>query len=256
MNTADVSDAIRFVSNHIIMPRFQSLERFEVMEKKPGNLVTVADREAEHELAAILTRSTPEAIVVGEEEVFFQPDLVAALPDAALAWVIDPIDGTRNFAHGSPNFAVMVAEVRHGVTQRGWIWQPVYERMYVGELGRGVTCNAVPLHRDSEPHQDLVGGGFGGRLSVSGPGFTIREPIHCCGVEYPKLLKGQRDFLLYRSMHPWDHLAGVLMLRELGGDAMGLDGARYQPGMTGQHHLLAAATPAILDKARRHIREH
>ena len=98
----------------------------DIEEKKPGDLVTVADREAEVELARVLRAAEPGVLVVGEEGVFTDPSSLEPLPTAEHAWVIDPVDGTRNFARGRADFAVMLAEVRHGVTVRGWIWQPVH----------------------------------------------------------------------------------------------------------------------------------
>ena len=138
MDTAAVTAAIREVADTEILPKFRALADDEIIEKRPGDVVTVADRLAEQALTRIFRAANPDCLVVGEEGIYADPTPLKALPTADLAWVIDPIDGTRNFASGSPDFAVMVAEVRSGVTTRGWIWQPQFGRGYVVERGAGV----------------------------------------------------------------------------------------------------------------------
>ncbi|MDO5535892.1 MAG: inositol monophosphatase, partial [Propionibacteriaceae bacterium] len=147
MRTDAVSELIAEVCDRVILPRFRALDAHEVEHKRPGDVVTIADREAEAELTAAFRAATPDALVVGEEASFADPSLPRGLAGAAHAWVIDPVDGTRNFASGSPDFGVMVAEVRDGATTRGWIWQPQRGDLYVAERGGGATCNGTPLVR-------------------------------------------------------------------------------------------------------------
>lgn len=95
-----VSDLIRDVSARVIDPRFRTLHDHQIHQKKPGDFVTDADRQAECELGAAVTKYAG-GIVVGEESAFADPTILDAVSDADLAWVIDPIDGTKNFVHGS-----------------------------------------------------------------------------------------------------------------------------------------------------------
>ena len=134
MQTDQVSELLADVADRLILPRFGALKSSDIQEKKPGDLVTVADREAEIELARVLRAAEPGVLVVGEEGVFTDPSCLDLLPTAEHAWVIDPVDGTRNFARGGADFAVMLAEVRNAVTVRGWIWQPEHEVAWVAEL--------------------------------------------------------------------------------------------------------------------------
>ena len=108
-----VCDLIRDVSARIIDPRFRSLNDHQIHQKKPGDFVTDADRQAEKELGAALTKHAG-GVVVGEESAFADPTILDAVPDADLAWVIDPIDGTKNFVHGSADHGVMLAELNRG----------------------------------------------------------------------------------------------------------------------------------------------
>jgi len=233
MHTDAVADLIRDVCDRVILPRFRSLERHEVEQKRPGDVVTIADREAEVELTAAFRAATPAALVVGEEASFADPTGLQRLSDADHAWVIDPVDGTRNFAGGRPDFGVMVAEVRRGETTRGWIWQPLHDALYVVERGAGVTCNGTSLARlDPGPAPWRVA--VWPRLRHADvPGLTLRPTRGSCAIDYPSVARGELQGLAYRSIHPWDHLAGTLMVAELGG-AASVDGRAYRAGVTGR----------------------
>lgn len=250
MQTDQVSDLLTDVADRLILPRFGALTSIEIEEKRPGDMVTVADREAELEIGRVLQGGTPGSLVVGEEGAFADPGSLEALATAAQAWVIDPVDGTRNFARGRADFAVILAEVRRGQTVRGWIWQPVHQRLYVAERGAGVTCNgvAVPPPPPS-PRSVPLGATY---LPVPGEEYAEVKVVRSwgsCGIDYPKLITGEVDFLGYRSMFPWDHLAGGLMLTELGGRIATAAGVDYAPGVIGRR-LLAAATPELWTAVR------
>jgi fructose-1,6-bisphosphatase/inositol monophosphatase family enzyme len=250
VQTDQVSELLAEVAARLILPRFGALGTGDIQEKKPGDLVTIADREAEIELANALRATEPGVLVVGEEAVFTDPSSLEALPSAEHAWVIDPIDGTRNFARGGADFAVMLAEVRNAETVRGWIWQPVHARLYVAELGGGVTCNGERIDPPGRSARTVpLGASY---LPVPGEENADVKVIRSwgsCGVDYPKLIQGEVDFLCYRSMFPWDHLAGGLMVRELGGRISIDTGADYRAGVIGRR-LLAATDPQVWQTAR------
>lgn len=257
MQTDDVTAAIRQVAEIEIVPRFRALADDEIIEKRPGDVVTVADRLAERALSAIFRAADPGCLVVGEEGVYADAAPLRALPQAELAWVIDPIDGTRNFAEGAPDFAVMVAEVRRGVTTRSWIWQPMNDRMYVAERGAGVYLNdtRVPVTPVTKP---LVGALHrrGRRIRDELPAdVKLVRQAGCAGVDYPAVAEGRRAFIGYRSLHPWDHLPGGLMVTENGGVIATLDGRDYVAGVTGSY-LLAGADPSSWEVGRTVVREN
>lgn len=241
---------IQDVAAEVITPRFRSLASEEVMEKNPGDLVTVADREAEALITEALVRADPGAIVVGEEATAFDPGLLDRLAQAPRAWLVDPVDGTKNFVHGRADHAVMVAEVHSGECVRGWIWQPEHQRAYVAERGAGVTCNGRPVTR-SAPQVDADSL----RVVTSRPkqegrhgSLTFGPTAWCCGIDYPMLAEGQVDAIAYFRGLPWDHAAGSLIVEEVGGVVRHADGSRYLPG-TGHAspggQLLAAASPQV-----------
>jgi fructose-1,6-bisphosphatase/inositol monophosphatase family enzyme len=171
---------------------------------------------------------------------------MAGLQSASQAFVIDPVDGTRNFVRGSADHAVMVAELRAGEVVRGWILQPEYDAAFVTERGAGVTRNgellkAVPRtgmpRVESSSRRDL------GELATSAD-WHIGHTRFCCGIDYPRLLTGDVDALVYRRPKPWDHAAGSLMMTELGGVPRLLDGTTYAPGEP-YGVLLAAASEDV-----------
>ena len=172
-----------------------------------------------------------------------------ALPTAERAWVIDPVDGTRNFSRGSPDFAVMLAEVHSGETVRGWIWQPVHGRLYVAERGGGVRCNGEPM-APAEPGREVpLGATYVPLRSDDACELEVRRSWGSCGIDYPKLLHGEVDFLTYRSMFPWDHLPGGLMVDEFGGLMASDAGVPYRPGVIGRR-LIAVVDPGIWPRVR------
>lgn len=249
MQTEWVAQQLQDVAERVILPRFGALAEGDIEEKKPGDLVTVADREAEVELVRILSAADPDALVVGEEGVFADPSRLEALPAADRAWVIDPVDGTKNFSRGSSDFAVMLAEVRRGETVRGWIWQPVHGRMYIAERGAGVTCNGERVERTTVDRPMPLGATYVPLRGEDAARVQVRRSWGSCGIDYPKLIAGEVDFLTYRSMFPWDHLPGGLMVTEFGGRVANEDGAAYCAGLIGRR-LIAVMEPAIWPTVR------
>ena len=135
-----VEALMRDVAETIVLPRYRTLAAYEIEEKSPGDLVTVADRESELALNAGLARILPDARMVGEEGCAANPALMEGL-DKGIAWIIDPIDGTGNFAAGRPHFALMVALFAEGETQAGWMNAPE-PSSGICERGHGVISSA------------------------------------------------------------------------------------------------------------------
>ena len=119
----DVVTLMREVARDIVMPRFQNLRADEISEKALDDFVTVADRESEIRLAEGLSRILPEAGIIGEEACESDPAILDRAGDG-LNWIIDPIDGTGNFAAGRSPFGIMIALADAGTTLAGWILYP------------------------------------------------------------------------------------------------------------------------------------
>jgi fructose-1,6-bisphosphatase/inositol monophosphatase family enzyme len=248
VETDDVLALLKDVADEVVNSRFRLLVAEEIAEKNPGDLVTVADREAEVRITAALRRAYPGALVLGEEAAAVDATLVDRFRSAEHAFTVDPVDGTKNFVKGSPDHAVMVAELRGGEVVRSWIWQPQHERSYVAERGAGAWGNGRRLVRP--PLEDDLRG-VTARPSWTGRALAALGTLDltwiCCGVDYPQLVEGGADYALYRRPKPWDHAPGSLLLSEAGGFVGTFDGARYRPRLDPPLGLISAADRATYD---------
>ncbi|GAA4803844.1 inositol monophosphatase [Nocardioides caeni] len=229
MDTAAVLSLLQDVAAQVITPRFRALGSGEVSEKNPGDLVTVADHESEALITAALRDAHPRALVLGEEAMASDPSLIEQFASAEHAFTVDPVDGTKNFVHGSPDHAVMVAEVRGGEVTRGWIWQPQHEASYVAERGAGAWLNGERLTVTTSvtaPYRTARRAWVGRDLPGLG---TLELTWACCGVDYPRLIAGDAAALVYSRSMPWDHLPGSLILTEAGGVIGDHEGGPYRP---------------------------
>jgi fructose-1,6-bisphosphatase/inositol monophosphatase family enzyme len=245
-----VTNVLREAAEVAIVPRFRALAKAEVFEKSPGEIVTVADREAEALITPRL-QALVNAPVVGEEATAANPGLVRALHDAPAAWVVDPLDGTANFVAGRPEWAVMAALVLEGRTTAAWIVRPADDLVYVAESGSGAWRNGVRVYRTPAPARPAELGGAvhtrfmdpvaRARVRAAAPQFAELGPgASCAGIDYPRLVDGETDFVLFWRTLPWDHAPGALIVTEAGGTAWRPDGAGYRPA-DGRQGLLNAA---------------
>lgn len=250
-----VDALLREVGAAIIMPRFRNLAGEEITEKGPGDLVTIADRESEARLAEGLAALLPGARIVGEE---------AAASDAAqlddlgrgTIWVIDPLDGTSNFAEGIRPFAVMVALLHDGICEAGWILDPATGRMCHASRGRGAWIDGVRV-RPPAPRPLPVAAIALHFLSPEDRAEIERRAVgevslvaipRCAGEQYARLILGENDIALFERSWPWDHLAGALMVEETGGKVARRDGTPYRAAEPGRG-LIAANSIAAWDHA-------
>lgn len=238
-----ITALLQSAGREIVLPRFRALEQSEIISKPtagdPADIVTVVDHQVEEHLVPLLERTLPGSMVVGEEGAYRDPVRLRALDRAAPVWLLDPIDGTKNFSRGDPRFAIMLALVVDGVTQLGWIHFPALSRTCVAERGRGVTCNEVSLAATPpEPETSLRGTLHTRFMSDSmrasvlhtvGARYAPAEDLVCAAAEYVEVLEGVRDFAVYYRLHPWDHAAPALVLTEGGGDVSHADGTPYGP---------------------------
>ncbi len=244
-----VTDFLKESAALDVLPRFRALQRHEVMEKKPGDVVTVADIEAEHRLTPQLEGLVPGSLAIGEEAVSRDARILARFDEDAPIWLIDPIDGTHNFTQGDPRFCMMVALVAKNETVWSWIYDPTTERIAIAEKGAGARLNGAVLQAPPpRPANEMVGqvnyGSFekahrGEIRSLVTSSFGGEDKLRCAGHDMLGQCLGARDFALYRRLWSWDHAPGVLILRESGGVAERLDGGAYRPRDRVKHLLTA-----------------
>ncbi len=250
MTTEEILRLLQQVGAEVVDPRFRDLDAEEIDEKQPGDLVTAADHEAERRLTDALRAAYPDALVLGEEASAEDEDLMGRYEAASHAFTVDPVDGTKNFVHGSPDHAMMLAEVIEGVVERSWVWQPQHRTSYVAERGAGTWRNGerVRCSPTAEPPR-----GAASKRSWVGRQLGRLPPLSltwvCCGIDYPHLIEGDCDFLLYGGPKPWDHAPTSLLLTEAGGHVGTMDGAAYRPYL-GDRYLIAAADEETYERVR------
>jgi fructose-1,6-bisphosphatase/inositol monophosphatase family enzyme len=252
MGTDEVLTLLQDVAAEVITPRFRRLADHDVSSKtNPGDLVTVADHEAEVLITERLQAAYPRALVLGEEAAEADPGLLERFREADHAFAVDPVDGTGNFVKGSADHAVMAAEVRGGEVVRSWIWQPQHERAYVAERGGGAWRNGERIVRPplgEELHGVTSRHSWTGR--ALGTLQTLELSWRCCGVDYPAIVDGLTDYALYRKVKPWDHAPGSLLLSEAGAVVGTFGGEPYRAQGPAPAGLVAAADRATYDLVR------
>jgi fructose-1,6-bisphosphatase/inositol monophosphatase family enzyme len=252
---ARVEAIVREVARTEILPRFGRLEQDEIVEKGPGDLVTVADRAAERALSEALTALWPGSRVVGEEAVFADPALLGALDESDPVWIIDPIDGTSNYAAGNTRFSVLVALARKGELLASWIYEPWFDRMAHAVRGAGAFLDGARLRVADAP--DPAAGLRDLEIATSRPGFwsaRARAAITAlsthgvsvsysdgAGLEYLAMASGRRGSALMVWENVWDHAAGLLLHSEAGGASVCLDGEPFR--LAGGNALPFAVAP-------------
>ncbi len=243
---AELDLLLRAAARVEIMPRFRKLGAAGVrMKTGPLDLVTDADEAAEAMITRGLLRLFPGCVVVGEEAVSRDPALLDRLAGAELAFVVDPVDGTSNYAAGLPLFGTMAAAVMRGEVVAAVIHDPVVDSSSLAVRGEGAWEQAADGARGDLRVADAVAVGRmtgaaswrylpQGLRNVVLPNLQKVAQIwdfRCAAQEYRMLAAGHCHFLLFHRLMPWDHLPGWLLHREAGGYAARFDGSAYRPGM-------------------------
>ncbi|MGE8567225.1 MAG: inositol monophosphatase family protein [Achromobacter sp.] len=227
-----------------VMPRFRNLPEGSVRGKSsPRDLVTDADEAAERMIGARLAKLHPGAVLIGEEASARNPALLNMLVDADLAFLIDPIDGTRNYVAGLPLFGMMIAACHRGDVIAGVIYDPVNRDSALAVRGEGAWMEydngrRVPLTVAAPaPLEDMDGLISTGalpeptRTTVNShlSRLASTASLRCAAHEYRMLAAGHCHIALYNQLTAWDHAAGWLLHREAGGYAARFDGSPYKP---------------------------
>lgn len=231
-----IGELMREVSRRIIMPRFGHIGPSDLRTKSgPLDPVTVADEAAERALTAGLRKLFPGVAVIGEESVAADPGLMDQVGGTGPVFVIDPIDGTQNYASGLPLFGVMIALIEADETVAGLIYDPVRDDVVVAQRGHG----AFLIRPDQDGADDWV------RLQVAkAPPLEamiasvswqyMKEPergrvlrnlarlgqtpnFRCAAHTYRAMAMGHLHATISRRTLPWDHAAGTLIVAEAGG---------------------------------------
>jgi myo-inositol-1(or 4)-monophosphatase len=223
---------------------FGEVEQLQVSVKGPGDFVSTADLKAERTLKAELTRARP-----GWGRLFEESGAEPGT-DPRHRWIVDPLDGTLNFLHGIPHFAISIAAERDGEIVAGLVYEPVRDEMYWAEKGAGAYVNDRRL-RVSARRQ------LGDALFGTGMPPSAREALDVqlaalaavravsagvrrmgsAALDLAYVAAGRLDGFWEFGLSPWDMAAGILLVREAGGYVSDLAGGH---DMIGTGEILAA----------------
>ncbi|TVQ52420.1 MAG: inositol monophosphatase [Rhodobacteraceae bacterium] len=237
---------------------FGEVENLQVSRKGPGDFVSNADRKAEETLREELMRARPAYGWLGEETG------EAAGTDGLNRWIVDPLDGTTNFLHGLPHWAISIALERKGELTAGVIFDPVKDEIFVAEKGGGAYLNdrrlRVSGRRDMSEMLFATGVPFMGSANLP---RTLTDLAHlmprCAGVrrlgsaslDLAYVAAGRYDGFWERGINAWDMAAGVLIVREAGGIVRDIDADDADPLETG---AVMAANAEVADSLQALLR--
>ena len=245
-DTLTVAALLREAALAEIMPRFRSLTEGQIRQKSSAtDLVTDADEAAERLLTARLKERFPGCAVIGEEATAANPSLLDHIAEPELLFILDPVDGTANFAAGLPLFGVMASVVSRGEVIAGIIYDPMGEDWAIARRGEGAWFESLSGQRREMkvakpvPLKEMVGGVSWGYLEeplrstlcTNMAQLSASASLRCAAHEYRLVASGHTHFVLYNKLMPWDHAAGWLIHREAGGYSARFDGSAYQPAL-------------------------
>ncbi|MEO0589577.1 MAG: inositol monophosphatase [Pseudomonadota bacterium] len=250
---AEIRDLLRFAAQRSMLPRYKALREDEIEMKGVDDPVTIVDREVEAFLSDALTKLAPGVAVVGEEAAAADASVLDRLSKAC--WIIDPLDGTANFASGEGHFGIIVALADAGEAVAGWIYDPVRDRLCHARRGEGAfidgeairaepSGNAPPnlaaMKRFMQSKQRAL---FEAEIE---PHYQIIEAPGAAAEQYPLTVFGGHDLAIYERTLAWDHAAGCLFLNEAGGACLRPDGSPYRVD-DGRKGMIGAANQTLFD---------
>lgn len=211
------------VAGNIIVRAMNRLDTIKISEKRPNDFVTEVDQRVEQEIIAIIKRAYPSHGILAEES--------GEAPGDDYQWIIDPIDGTRNFIHGFPHFAVSIAVTYKNKIEHGLIYDPIRQELFTASRGKGAHLNDHRIRVSTRKHlaEALFGTGFAYRHSNKNnplPGKILRAILPLCGdirragaatLDLAYVACGRLDGFWELGLRKWDIAAGILLIKEAGG---------------------------------------
>jgi len=210
---------------------FGELEKLQVSLKGPANFVSAADRRAEETLYAELSKARPGYGFLGEENGTREG------ADKTHRWIVDPLDGTTNFLHGIPQFAISIALERDGAVVAGLIYNPAIDEMFIAEKGKGAFLNEQRIRvagrkrlADSVIACGLPHIGRGHLVMAQKETGAMQAQVAglrrfgAAALDLAWVAAGRLDGYWERDLKPWDMAAGLILVREAGGYVSDCDG--------------------------------
>lgn len=218
-------------AGNLIIRALGRLDRVKVSEKNPRDYVTDVDQLVEREIIAIIQKAHPDHGIVGEES--------GEIAGNDYQWIIDPIDGTRNFIHGFPQIAVSIAVLHKGKIEHGVIYDPVRQELFTASRGKGAHLNdrRIRVSTRNQLEECLLGTGFPSRQSIEKQAayidilktiLPISGDVRRAGsaaLDLAYVACGRLDGFWEHGLKIWDIAAGILLIKEAGGLVSDFDGS-------------------------------
>ena len=217
--------------------------------KSRANLVTAADLACEQKILDIILKKFPHHDFITEER-------PPRRNGGAYAWIIDPIDGTNNYAGGTGPFGILIALADEGLAQSGWIYDCLSGRFCAAHRGKGAFVGGERIVAKPSGETPPVAGistlfmDQSRRAAVMeyiAPHYRLVDIPRCAAEQYPRLALGENDVSIFERTLAWDHAAGALWLNEAGGKCARPDGSPYRVDEKDRTGLIGAASPALWD---------
>lgn len=248
----EVLALMRKANEEAILPSFRTLRDGDIRNKEAGDVVTVADHAAEEILSEGLARLNPGIGIVGEENAHANPEVLRLL--SGPCWIVDPLDGTNNYAAGRGPFGILIALAEGGIAQSGWIYDCLSGRFCAAHRGEGAFIGgekiaaretgkqppvaAISLVFIQQERREAI------RRHIA-PHYDLVDIPRCAAEQYPRLALGENDISIFERTLPWDHAAGALWLDEAGGKVARPDGSAYRVDQWDRPGLVGAASPRL-----------
>lgn len=242
----EVAEEVGLEAGRMLVERFHRVKRVSV--KGRGNVVTDVDTEVEAAMLALLRREFPDMGLLGEES-------AGGAAGSGYVWIVDPLDGTRNYASGIPFFSLVVGLALDGEVLVGVNYDPVREEMFHAERGKGAFLNGEPIHvsQKSTVAESVVGmdlsyddeGAVNGLNMILSlwPGVQTARIMGSSALGISYAAAGRHDLYFHHQLEPWDQVAGILLVEEAGGvitDRMGKRAGLYSDGLIASNATLHA----------------
>jgi myo-inositol-1(or 4)-monophosphatase len=223
--------------------------RFQAREKAPADLVTDADLASQVAIRAEIAARFPHHLFVGEEKTS-----QVEVGDDDYVWLVDPLDGTTNYVHGYPCYAVSVAVAHGRELLAGVIYDPLADEMFLAERGLGAFCNGTRLETSAVQSvgEALVAVSLPPRVGPDAPDLAdfvrvvqVSQAVRRSGsaaLNLAYVAHGRLDAFWATKIQPWDVAAGVLLVREAGGVVSGRGGGQFN---IWSPHFVSAAGPEL-----------
>ncbi len=196
-------------ASKILIRDFGEIEKLQVSKKGPSDFVTNADLKAEKIIIEELKKAKPNYSIISEE------NGIENNKDKDNTWIIDPIDGTINFLHGVPHFAISIALKSNDEIIAGLVYDPIKDEMFFAEKNNGAFFNNHRVRVSNKNNIDNCLFALGGKLKIE-PNFPNRKS-GCAALDLAYVASGRYDGYFQKNLNLWDIAAGIILIKEAGG---------------------------------------